>query len=65
MTRLRKDKNYKTNYIGARCTEEHANEIKLKANLYTDGNLSEYVLYAALNFKVEFEDLEKDEALNS
>lgn len=61
MTRLKKDKIYKTEFIGIRCTEEQANEIKIKANIYTEGNVSEYVLYAALNFEVNYEDLEAPE----
>lgn len=61
MTRLKQDKVYKASFIGLRCTEEQFNEIKIKANIYTEGNLSEYVLYAALNFVVNYEDLESPE----
>lgn len=61
MTRLKKDKIYKTHFIGIRCTEEQHNEIKLKANLYTEGNMSEFTLYSALNFEPNYEDLESPE----
>ena len=61
MTRLKRDKIYKTHFIGVRCTEEQYNEIKLKANLYTEGNISEFTLYSALNFEPNYEDLESPE----
>ena len=61
MARLKRDKIYKTEFIGIRCTQEQHNEIKIKANIYTDGNISEYVLYTALNFEVNYEDLEAPE----
>lgn len=32
-----------------RCTEEQANRIQMTADIYCDGNLSEWILYAALN----------------
>ena len=65
MARLKKKKVYKTRFIGVRCNDEQYNEIKLKANLYTEGNVSEYVLHAALNYEVSRDDLENEEALNS
>lgn len=58
MTRIKRDKKYKTEFMGIRCTNEQFNRIKTKSLLYTDGNLSEYVLYAALNFNVSDKDLE-------
>lgn len=61
MARLKSEKIYKTEFIGIRCTEEQLNEIKIKANIYTEGNVSEYVLYTALNFEVNYEDLEAPE----
>ena len=61
MARLKRDKIYKTHFIGVRLTEEQYNEIQIKANLYTEGNKSEFVLYAALNFEPNYEDLEDDE----
>lgn len=61
MPRLKSDKIYKTEFIGIRCTEEQLNEIKIKAHIYSGGNMSEYVLYAASNFEVNYEDLEAPE----
>lgn len=58
MTRLKHGKDHKKSYIGVRCMYEEKNEIQLKANLYTEGNISEYVLYCALNFEPQYEDLE-------
>lgn len=48
--------------ISARCRMEDENRVKAKALLYTDGNLSEWVLYASLNFvpnKSDFEPQKK------
>lgn len=61
MTRLKRDKIYKDSFIGVRCMKEQHNEIKMRANLYTEGNVSEYVIYAALNFAPCYEDLESEE----
>lgn len=61
VARLKRDKIYKDEFIGIRLTKEQRNEIQLKANLYTEGNISEYVLYSALNFEPVYEDLEDDE----
>jgi uncharacterized protein (DUF1778 family) len=59
--RLKQDKEYKTEFIGFRLTKEHRNEIQLKANIYAEGNISEFVLYAARNFLPQYEDLEAPE----
>ena len=57
--RLKKQKQNKTEKKDFRCTEDEANIIQRKANIYTDGNVSEYCLYAALNFVPGKEDFEK------
>lgn len=44
-------RNMKTEYIGIRMTEAEINEVKLKANIYTEGNVSQWMLYCALNYK--------------
>ena len=41
-----------------RSTEKELNKMQVKANLYTDGNLSEYILFAALNFVPSGDELE-------
>jgi len=61
MARLKQEKNYKIKTVAFRCTEEDFNELKIKANIYSEGNVSEYVLYAAINFEVNYEDLEAPE----
>lgn len=61
MARLKRDKVYKVKMVAFRCTDEEFNELKIKANIYSEGNVSEYVLYAAINFEVNYEDLEAPE----
>ncbi len=61
MARLKRKKIYKDCFLGVRCTQEEFNELKLKANLYSDGNMSEYALHAILNYEVVYADLEDDE----
>ena len=65
--RLKKPQKNKTDNLVFRCTKEERNQIKRKANIYTEGNLSEWILFAALNCvpdKNDFED-EKKPALSS
>ena len=59
--RLKKLKEYKTQFIGLRCTDEQYNKIKRAAFLYTEGNISEFCLYALINFEIDSDDLEKDQ----
>ena len=56
--RIKKRKHSKEEMIGARVNKEEFNKIKLNANLYTEGNLSEWIVYAALNCKPNKTDLE-------
>ena len=56
--RLKKQNDQKTSSITFRCRTEQENKIKQKANIYTDGNVSEYILYASLNFIPSKDDLE-------
>jgi hypothetical protein len=56
--RLKKNKQNKTNNFSFRCTDSEANKIQAKANIYNDGNVSEYLVYAALNFIPGKEDLD-------
>ena len=55
--RLKSIKKQKTKVIGIRCTEREYNELKIKANVYTEGNISEYVLYCALCYKINKNDV--------
>ena len=56
--RLKKKKNTKGKFIGFRVNESEYNRIKIKAGLYTEGNISEWVLYAALRYKPVKEEME-------
>jgi len=57
--RLKKNKVYRTEYIAFRCTPEQKNKLRLKAVVFTESNLSEYILHAALNYNIEEKDLEE------
>jgi len=60
--RLKKQKKIRNFYVKARCSETVKNALQCKANIYTDGNLSEYLIYAGLNFipgKEDFEEKKK------
>jgi len=58
--RLKKNKKYKVARIEFKCKPAEKNRIQQKANIYTEGNLSEYVLFTALNFIPSKDDLEED-----
>ena len=55
--RLKKRKTHKDHSITFRCTTEEYNRIMTKALLYCEGNLSEWALHAALNYRVVKKDL--------
>lgn len=57
--KLKSPKETKEEYVKARCHQVDKNAMQVKANLYTDGNLSEWVLYASMNFVPGKEDFEK------
>lgn len=61
--RFKKDKKYKTKVISIRCTESEYNLIKRYSNLYTEGNLSEYIIYCSTHYKSNEEDIEKERAI--
>ena len=46
-----KEKNTKSKRIALRVTPEEREKIQKLADKYTEGKISEYVLYAALHFK--------------
>ena len=57
--RLKKiDAPKKTSRVGFRVTELNLNKMQAKANLYTEGDLAEYILYAALHFLPTRDDYE-------
>lgn len=59
--RLKRPDQRKNERLDMRCTPEEKNVIKRKAALYCDGNINEYVRYAALNFVPGKEDFEPEE----
>jgi len=56
--KLKNKKQLKNKFCAFRCTEKDFYNIKRNALLYSEGNISEYMLYAALNYKVLNSDLE-------
>jgi len=56
---LKNRKVYRTNFIGARCTDREKNILQSKANLYAQGNLSAYLLFAAMNYDIKRSDLKE------
>lgn len=61
--RLKKNKNNKSERITFRSTIDDSHKIQQKANIYTDGNISEYVLFASLNFVPSKDDFEEEKSL--
>jgi hypothetical protein len=57
--RLKKDKQSSDDQVKARCKTSEKNSIQRKANLYTDGNLSEWIIYASINYVPSKSELEK------
>lgn len=60
--RLKRPQQNKTSRFDIRLTEENRNKIQTKANLYCEGNVTEYMVYASLHFvpgKEDFEDPEE------
>ena len=47
---LKTEKRTRTERINCRATLQDYYDIKKKAMIYTDGNISEYVIYAAKNY---------------
>lgn len=60
--RFKKNKTNKTESLNQRCTESERNMLQTKANLYTEGNLSEYLIFAGLNYVAGGEDFEDEKA---
>lgn len=59
--RLKRPVDFKSERLDLRITKKHKNMIRQKAQLYCDGNMAEWVVYASLNFVPGGEDLEDDE----
>ena len=56
--RLKKKKTNKTEPVNFRCTLEEFQLIQRKALLYTEGNLSEFIVFASTEFVPSKEDFE-------
>ena len=56
--RLIRPKKIKEETVKARCDTQTRNALQLKANLYTEGNLSEWLVYAGMYFVPGKEDFE-------
>ena len=56
--RLKTEKTIKNESIRFRVEDHKKNKLQQKANIYTDGNLSEYLVYAGLNFVPSKDDFE-------
>ena len=56
--RLKKTKNNKSETVSFRISIEKLNKIKMKAQLYTNGNLSEWITFAATTRKPAKDDFE-------
>jgi len=56
--RIKKKNTTKDKFLGLRISEKEQNAIKIKANLYTEGNVSEWILYASTNYRPKKEELE-------
>ena len=56
--RIKKKRKVKSKQVTLRANEKELNAMKRKANLYTEGNLSEWIIYAASNHTVPKDELE-------
>ena len=56
--RLKKKSEYKIEKIHIRMTTLERNQLQICANLYCDGNLSEFIRYCVVNFQIEESDLD-------
>lgn len=57
---LKTEKDNKSYRINLRCTLKEFYDIKKKALVYCDGNISEYVTYAARSYMPSKDELKKD-----
>lgn len=57
--RIKRRNGKKTEFIGMRLSLEDLNRIRQRALLYCEGNISEFMLYAALNYHISRKDLDE------
>lgn len=56
--RIKKRAGKKSEFVGLRLSLDDLNKIRQRALLYCDGNISEFILYAALNYTISRKDLD-------
>jgi hypothetical protein len=56
--RLKKKKDVKTKTVSVRLSEKDLNKLKIKAGMYTEGNVSEWIVFAGLEHRPNKVDLE-------
>jgi len=56
--RLKKKNNNKEKIISVRFSQREFNRLKIKAGLYTEGNISEWLVFSGINHKPHKNDLE-------
>lgn len=56
--RIKKRAGKKSEFIGLRLSLEDLNKIRQRALLYCEGNISEFILYSALNYTISRKDLD-------
>lgn len=56
--RLKKNKGIKNKTISIRVSEKEFNKLKIKASLYTESNISEWLIFAGLEHRPTRSDLE-------
>lgn len=59
---LKQTKKNRTETIKIRCSIEEYNRLQTLANLYCNGNLSQFMRYSGLNFIPGIEDFKKEKA---
>ena len=57
--RIKKRAGKKSEFIGLRLSLEDLNKIRQRALLYCEGNISEFMLYAAINYTISRKDLDE------
>jgi hypothetical protein len=58
--RLKKEESYMINKVTIRCTDKEKNQLQVMANIYCEGNLSEFVRFCVLNYEIKLEDLQEN-----
>jgi hypothetical protein len=57
--KIKKNKDNKTMVKSFRVNQFELNRMQLKANIYCEGNLSQWIIYSSLNYKPKGKDIDK------